>query len=352
MKPLVSVIIPSYNSAKYLLEAVDSVLNQTYKDYEIIIVDDGSTDNTKQILDEYLQERGFEISHRVTESPSHQVTKSQGHKDTRAQEKTGDEVKWCRSDVCVRYIYQENKGPAAARNRGIKDARGEYIAFLDSDDIWLPEKLEKQIEFFSNNEEIGLVFGGRIDFSEEDSEGKLRFKKFFIDNDMFLNIWWDNPITTSTVVVKSRCFRQVGLFDESKEVATSEDREMWLRITQYYKAEFVPQLLVKYRIRKDGYNRSNINRSYASSKVVIDRYWPFVQKKGFGKNYYKKRLYRFYFNYGLSLLSIDDFKHAHVCFRKALRYNSVNLKVIVYFLATLLSRDKIRLLKQIKKRIS
>ena len=101
MKPKVSVVIPTYNSSQFIVETLESVFAQTYKDYEIIVVDDGSTDNTKEVLQPYTSR--------------------------------------------IKYIYKENGGPASARNVGIKSAQGEYIAFLDSDDRWLPEKLEKHI---------------------------------------------------------------------------------------------------------------------------------------------------------------------------------------------------------------
>lgn len=112
-EPTVSVIIPSYNSAFYLLETLDSVLLQSYQDFEIILVDDGSTDNTKEVIQPYLK--------------------------------------------YINYVYQENKGPAPARNTGIRGARGKYIAFNDSDDSWLPQKLAIQIDYFQNHPEIGLV---------------------------------------------------------------------------------------------------------------------------------------------------------------------------------------------------
>lgn len=104
-KPTVSVVIPTYNRAKYVTETIDSVLSQSYTDYEIIVVDDGSTDNTREALAPYMDR--------------------------------------------IRYIHQQNSGVSAARNRGIKAARGKWIAFLDSDDIWLPEKLAVQIKDIS-----------------------------------------------------------------------------------------------------------------------------------------------------------------------------------------------------------
>ena len=114
-RPKVSIIIPTYNRAKLLSRAIKSVLDQTFKDFELIIVDDGSTDNTKGVVEEFQK------------------------KDSR-----------------IKYIWQENSGaPAKPKNTGIRQARGEYVAFLDDDDEWFPKKLEKQIELFEDN--IGFV---------------------------------------------------------------------------------------------------------------------------------------------------------------------------------------------------
>lgn len=116
----VSVIIPVYNGDRFLSEAVDSILSQTYKNFEIIIVDDGSTDHTHQVISHYLE----------------------------------------RSELRIQYIYQENQGVAAARNKGFSFASGQYIAFLDQDDIYLPQKLEKQVAMFACYSEIGMVHSG------------------------------------------------------------------------------------------------------------------------------------------------------------------------------------------------
>lgn len=105
--PKVSIIIPTYNSAKYIHDAIESVLNQTYQDFEIIVMDDGSIDNTKKVLRSYIESKK------------------------------------------IRYFYQKNKGPSAARNKGIREAKGEYIAFLGADDIWHKKKLEKSINFMN-----------------------------------------------------------------------------------------------------------------------------------------------------------------------------------------------------------
>ena len=119
----VTIIIPTYNSSPFIGKAIDSVLAQTYTDYEIILVDDGSTDNTKEILEKYQDN--------------------------------------------ITYILQPNQGVAIARNTGIRNSESEYIALLDSDDEWLPEKLELQMRTIEKNNDVGLVHTNDIQISEE-----------------------------------------------------------------------------------------------------------------------------------------------------------------------------------------
>ena len=114
--PKVSVIIPTYNRAEYLPDAIDSVLAQTFRDFEVIIIDDGSTDNTREIIEKYIK----------------------------------------RYPQIIRPFYQMNSGASVARNKGIEEARGEYIAFLDSDDVWLSKKLERQVSVLERDKKIGF----------------------------------------------------------------------------------------------------------------------------------------------------------------------------------------------------
>ncbi len=179
----VSVIIPTYNRGRMLAEAIDSVLAQTFTDFQLIVVDDGSTDNTTDILSAYQ-----------------------------------DEI------VCIR---QENSGVSAARNRGINSASGDFIAFLDSDDLWLPEKLFHQVRFFNENkealicqtEELWIRKGVRV------NPGNRHKKQSGMIFKPSLALCLVSP---SAVMIKKRLFDEVGLFDES--LPACEDYDLWLRI--------------------------------------------------------------------------------------------------------------------------
>ena len=203
--PKVSVIIPAYNGARYISEAIQSVINQVFKDYEIIVIDDGSTDNTKVILKEY---------------------------DSKIK--------------C--FHHSENQGPSAARNTGIVNSKGEYLAFLDADDIWLSNKLESQLKMMGEFPETGLLGCGfyRLDDSGniiEEIQGWVNSKR----DDLLRELMIRNVISGSCsgVVIKRECFDKVGLFDE--DLRGSEDRDMWFRIAKSCEIRFFKEPLVKIR---------------------------------------------------------------------------------------------------------
>jgi len=203
MNNLVSVIIPTYNSAKYIAEAIDSVLAQTYENFEIITIDDGSTDNTEEMLKPYMGK--------------------------------------------ITYIRKENGGPASARNRGIEISKGEFIAFLDADDVWLPQKLEKQMNFMRNNPDIDIICTAVSDYrdSENLSSGEITLlKKGYIFNQLIQG----NFITASTVLLKAKCIKYGELFDEDKRLISVEDYNLWLRLSRKYKFGFLNEVTTKRRL--------------------------------------------------------------------------------------------------------
>jgi glycosyltransferase involved in cell wall biosynthesis len=183
-KPQVSVIIPTYNRGRIIKEAVDSVLAQDYKDFELIVVDDGSTDNTSDVLAPY-----------------------------------GDDI---------RVLFQENKGVSAARNRGIAEASGRFIAFLDSDDLWLPQKLSAQVEFFNQRpdalicqtEEVWIRNGIRINPKKRHQKPSGMIFKPSLELCL---------VSPSAVMIQRNLLDRVGGFDET--LAACEDYDLWLRIS-------------------------------------------------------------------------------------------------------------------------
>lgn len=191
-------------------EAIDSVLAQTYRDFEVIVVDDGSTDNTREVLQKY-----------------------------------GDSI---------RYIYRENGGQCAALNTGLAHARGEYIAFLDSDDLFLPRKIEVQLKGFDRFPNVGMIYSRSYRFDKTPQTGGRRLEEV---NDLVAEmqdifekmlLLRKAPLIHETLVRRD-CFSQVGNFDE--KVAVAADHYIWLRVTAHYRVAFVDATVAGYRQHTD-----------------------------------------------------------------------------------------------------
>jgi glycosyltransferase involved in cell wall biosynthesis len=208
VNPKISVIIPAYNAEKYLAETIESVLTQTYDNHEVIAVDDGSTDDTLRVL------RSFEPQITVLSKP--------------------------------------NGGPATARNMAIRNSTGEYLAFLDSDDIWTKDKLREQAGFLVQHPEIGLLFSEALMFVVENGEKKILKKIGYTVNPTFCSLLWGNYIPNSTVVIRRSCLDQIGLLNENRDLIASEDYEYWMRIARRFSIAGIAKPLAYYRVREDG----------------------------------------------------------------------------------------------------
>ena len=200
--PKVSVIIPSFNSAKYLPQAIESVLNQTYKDYEIIVIDDGSTDNTKELIAPYLSK--------------------------------------------IRYVYQDNQGAGEARNRGLDLARGELIAFLDADDIFLPHKLKEQVAIFAAQPEIGIVNSG-FRVIKENGEAVMDVERWQEIPDLTPEVWLlHKPVLPSAMMFRRQWFDRFGGFKQ--RFFPCEDLELTLRmVVKGCPSTWLPSVTTCYR---------------------------------------------------------------------------------------------------------
>jgi glycosyltransferase involved in cell wall biosynthesis len=222
----ISIILPTYNRHDMIKNAIQSVIAQTVSDWELLVVDDGSTDATKEVVTAFAE-----------------------------------------SDSRINYMYKENGGVSSARNSGIASAEGEYIAFIDSDDMWTPEKLEKQLAVFKADPSIGLVYTG-IRFVDTRT-GKERIKKAVEGGAIALQEIAYNPIGgPSRVMIKKECLSACGNFDET--FLALEDWDLWIRITEKYPVGFVSEPCVTYNEHSD-------SLTYAAEKIV-DGYEKLWQK--------------------------------------------------------------------------
>jgi glycosyltransferase involved in cell wall biosynthesis len=227
--PAVSVVIPAFNAEGHIREVLESVRRQTFQDLEVIVVDDGSTDGT-----------------------------------VREAEQFGRHL-----DLTV--LRQVNAGPAAARNAGIRRARGRYCAFVDADDLMLPDRLAAQAELLDREPQMGLVFTDVATFDESGVIFQTRRAYSDPRGGMVLDrLLFDNFITTSTVMAPTARLIEVGLFGENRRV--SEDFELWLKIAARWNVGFIDRPLVRYR-RRPGSLSSDKLQTACCALDVVETFW-------------------------------------------------------------------------------
>jgi len=227
--PKVSVIIPTYNYKHFIQKAIDSVLTQTYKDFEIIVVDDGSTDNTGDMI----------------------------------------ESKYDRN---VTYIYQDNKGASAARNKGIEASCGEYLVFLDADDYFLSSSIKERLTVLEDNKTIGWVYSRwqYVDTERNVLENAFpnapfAYKKKLRGN-IFMDILSGALINTSSVLLRRTCAEDTGGFDH--RLSAFQDYDFWLRVSHDHQVEYLDKVLVYITCHKDSIS---FTQPPYPSRAIINR---------------------------------------------------------------------------------
>ena len=211
----VSVMVLTYNRSNLLKETIESILNQTFKDFEIIIVDNYSIDNTEEVVKSYNDNR-------------------------------------------IKYFKNKNYGLIAInKNFAIKQSSGEYIASCDDDDLWFPKKLEKQLTEFEKDESIGLVCSNGFYLYKNDKKRKIfNSRDTYFSFKKLLKI---NKIICCSVLIKKNVFDDIGIFDEDNpKIFTAEDYEMWLRIAKKYKIKYIGEPLIKYRVHDNNLSKKHL----------------------------------------------------------------------------------------------
>ena len=212
--PLVTVVVPAYNADAYVAEALESVRSQSHEHLQVIVVDDGSTDRTAEIVRAFLSDNRFE------------------------------------------YVYQENAGVSAAQSAGVTRAGGEFVAILGADDVWLPEKIERQVEMARGHPEAGLFFTNAMLF---DQTGDIRAYYpdcyRFPEEELLKQLLVENPLCAGTVMIRTDLLGRHGAFDETLRVA--EDYELWIRLAMAgVTAAGTMEILHRQRIRPDSLTRT------------------------------------------------------------------------------------------------
>lgn len=236
MNPLVSVVIPCYNAARTIAATLESVLAQSYRPIEVIVVDDGSSDRSVEIASSFAP--------------------------------------------AVTVVVQENGGPASARNEGIRRSRGEFIAFVDADDLWHPEKLTAQVAEAVAAGEPALVFSA-VERVRDDGETHLKRVPADQLPVSYAALWRGNSITTSTVLAHAAVFHGCT-FDEDAAMQGAEDFDLWLRVADRHPIRYLDTPLAVYRISEQGHNRSNLERTFAAVRTMYAKHRPLCALHGIG----------------------------------------------------------------------
>ena len=223
---LVSIITPTFNRETFLPIAIESVLAQTMGDFELIIVDDGSTDNSKAVIEAYIA------------------------KDSR-----------------IKYFYQVNQGQSVARNLALKEAKGDYICFLDSDNYWPADRLEKSLAAFQAYPEADIVYGDCITINENgDTISHENMKRY--SGRITPLLLKDNFVSMNTTTSRRKCFDEMGGMSGKRKVA--DDYDLWLKFSAKYGFQYIPEYLAYYRVMENQISTNKKLRFDTNEKIILD----------------------------------------------------------------------------------
>ena len=306
--PKVSTVIPAFNAAAFITEAVESALNQTYGNLEIIVVNDGSTDGTRDKIKQYGSR--------------------------------------------IRYVEQANRGPAAARNHGVQIASGSLITFLDADDVWLPEKIRRQVEYMASHSELGIVTTDVLTFGDQGIVNGTLKNYYPISNGFVLEkLLFHNWIGASAAMVRRECFDRVGGFDEiltpdGRGQCTAEDWLMWMKIASHYPVHFIDEVLVRHRIHASNYSTIGADVVFEhllENLKIMERTIPQLRQRPQLLRQAASRICRIRGWEALSEIRTDSARRK---FRKGLEYTPFSLKLWFLFLLASLPEFSLRVLKR------
>lgn len=289
---MISVIIPTYNREKLISRALESVVNQTYKDIEIIVIDDNSNDNTEEVVREYIKRYNF-----------------------------------------IKYIkHNINKGGSSARNTGIKAAKGDFIAFLDSDDEWDLNKLEKVHDIFSKDKSIKLVYSDIYLIDEKSRKRVVDIKEKW--DDPYLGLLQRNIIGgTSSIVISKDVIKNVGFFKDG--LPSCQDWDFYIDIAKSNKIYSIKEPLTSYYIHLDSIS-GNLNRVIDGHKYILEKVSNLVDMDNKYKDMKKIIISEQYFNIAHIYSNFKEFKMAKSFYKKSLSYNIRNKRALRNVLLSIL----------------
>lgn len=313
----INIILPTRNRSNFLKEAIESITKQTYEKWELIIIDDGSTDNTKEVVSHYQKK----------------------YKN-------------------IQYFYIHPSGASIARNKGIQKASGKYIAFQDDDDIWLPDNLKLHIDFLEKYPEVDFAFADITLFGETHFENQSWMKRrevfrkiplkhlesyfYKFECNIFKYLLKERFITIPTLMVKKDCFKQVKF-----ELSGKEDYDLFLQLARYFQGGYINKILAKCRVHQSN-THANIERNLKTFIILFQKWLNLCNKEE--QNIIKSRYPEIYFNAGYSYFRMNDFLRARKYFKQSLKYKSVN-KSLIYYTISFLPLNTQKKLRKIKNKL-
>jgi glycosyltransferase involved in cell wall biosynthesis len=277
---LISIITPTYNREAFLPVAIESVLAQSYKEFELIIVDDGSTDNSRELINAYVD------------------------KDPR-----------------VKYLYQENQRQSVARNYALSIAKGDFICFLDSDNYWPHDKLEKSLKAFEQHPEADIVYGDCITIDEQGNELHRNNMRRYSGSIAAL-LLKDNFVSMNTTMTRRKCFNEMGGMSGKRRVA--DDYDLWLKFSARYRFQYIPEFLAYYRVMENQISSNKKLRFETNEKIILDFLAAFPDAVS---EYEKKAGLTAFYTRKARHYAASDKKEAYKAIRIALGINPFSLGV-------------------------
>ena len=264
MNPLISIIVPVYNTEKYISETIQSVVDQTYTNWELILVDDGSTDRSKEII-----------------------------------------LQWVKQDERIHYFRKENGGQASARNFGIQKSKGSHIAFLDADDLYLKNRLEAQVQDL-HEQTADFYYGGGFYYDDSVETPKTEPYEWhygkYTGTEFFKILYHSCAVNINTVLMEKSFLEQVGLFDESPILRGTEDWELWLRVALKAKVVYGnPARYTLYRMHDGGIHFQRANMLIGKWKIYEKH-----ESQALISRLFRLREYRYIFRELFNALEKED----------------------------------------------
>jgi glycosyltransferase involved in cell wall biosynthesis len=301
MKPKVSIVMPVLNGERYIAEAIRSILAQTYDNYELIVVDDGSTDATREVVHSFLGKLTLKYHHRPVP-----------------------------------------QGIAPSMTDGVIHSSGELISFLDHDDAWFPTFLETQVAYLQKYPDVAMVHS---DFQTIDSDGNVieqsvaaSRRRVRPSGYVFPQLFLDSFIVGNSVMIRRECFDRLGMFDQSLRWG---DYHMWMRIARYYKVDYVPKVLTQYRQHSTQSTRSTpvqwINQEpvgIQAIKKILEQY-PEIRQE-LGERVVRGRMAGMYFDMAYIWFLKGGLSNARDCLAKAIHLSPCDARYYVLYAASLL----------------